>query len=153
MEATCVRMGNATTANTNCGNPIFIWVIDRTSTSCGHSIFYASRFDGGDSGRMTYKQFLEDQNFSPTPYNNNWVDRYTVVLRHEHEFGDGWLLQVKGWFTHQEIDARTAPSLNLTAPNPFPSSTTFGHEEFNNGGADIRFRKLWGTALPSKAAP
>ncbi len=28
--------------------------------------------------------------------------------------------------------------------NPFPSSTTFGYEDFNNGGADIRLRKLWG---------
>jgi Fe(3+) dicitrate transport protein len=108
--------------------------------------FYASRFDGGDPGRLTYQQFLGDQNFSPTPYNNNWVDRYTVVLRHEREFGDGWLMQAKGWFTHQEIDARTAANLIPGVPNLFPSSTTFGYEEFNNGGLDVRFRKLWGDA-------
>jgi hypothetical protein len=53
-------------------------------------------------------------------------------------------LQAKGWFTHQEIDARTRANLRPGTPNPFPSSTTFGYEEFNNGGADIRFRKLWG---------
>jgi Fe(3+) dicitrate transport protein len=39
--------------------------------------FYSSRFDGGDPGRITYKQFVNDQNFSFTPYNNDWVDRYT----------------------------------------------------------------------------
>lgn len=106
--------------------------------------FYSSRFDGGDPGRITYKQFINDPNFSFTPFNNNWVDRYTTVLRYERDFGEGWLLQAKGWFTHQEIDSRTAPNNAPGARNPFPSSTTFGYEDFNNGGADIRFRKLWG---------
>ena len=106
--------------------------------------FYSSRFNGGDPGRITYKQWVNDPNFSFTPFNNDWVDRYTTVLRYERDFGAGWLLQAKGWFTHQEIDARTAANNTPGAPNPFPSSTTFGYETFNNGGADIRFRKLWG---------
>ncbi len=106
--------------------------------------FYSSRFDGGDPGRITYKQWVNDPNFSFTPFNNNWVDRYTTVLRYERDFGQGWLLQAKGWFTHQEIDSRTAPNNTPGARNPFPSSTTFGYEDFNNGGADIRMRKLWG---------
>ena len=87
--------------------------------------FYSSRFAGGDPGRITYKQWVHDPNFSFTPYNHDWVDRYTTVLRYERDFGDGWLLQAKGWFTHQEIDARTAANLNPGAPHPFPSSTTF----------------------------
>jgi Fe(3+) dicitrate transport protein len=106
--------------------------------------FYSSRFDGGDPGRLTYKQFLDDQNFSPTPYNHDWVDRYTTILRYERDFGDGWFLQAKGWFTHQEIDQRAGANLNPAAPNPFPLSTLFSYEEFNNGGVDIRLRKLWG---------
>jgi Fe(3+) dicitrate transport protein len=106
--------------------------------------FYSSRFDGGDPGRITYKQWVNDPNFSFTPFNNDWVDRYTTVLRYERDFGAGWLLQAKGWFTHQEIDARTAANFTPGRPHPFPSSTTFGYETFNNGGADIRFRKLWG---------
>ena len=53
-------------------------------------------------------------------------------------------MQVKGWFTHQEIDARAAANLRVGAPNPFPLSTLFSYEEFNNGGADVRFRKFWG---------
>jgi Fe(3+) dicitrate transport protein len=60
------------------------------------------------------------------------------------DFGDGWLLQAKEWFTHQEIDQRIDANFNSAAPNPFPSSTLFSYEEFNNGGADIRSRKLWG---------
>jgi Fe(3+) dicitrate transport protein len=106
--------------------------------------FYSSRFQGGDPGRITYKQFVDDQNFSFTPYNEDWVDRYTTILRYEVDFGDGWLLQAKGWFTHQEIDARAAANLNPGAPHPFPTSTLFSYEEFNNGGIDIRVRKLWG---------
>ncbi len=106
--------------------------------------FYSSRFDGGDPGRITYKQWLTDPNFSFTPYNQDWVDRYTTILSYQRDFGDGWLLLAKGWFTHQEIDARTAANLIPGTPPIFPRSTTFGYEEFNNGGADIRFRKLWG---------
>ena len=106
--------------------------------------FYSSRFDGGDPGRITYKQWLTDPNFSFTPYNQDWVDRYTTILSYQRDFGDGWLLLAKGWFTHQEIDARTAANLIPGTPPIFPRSTTFGYEEFNNGGADIRFRKSWG---------
>ncbi len=103
---------------------------------------HISRFDGGDPGRLTYQQFLDDPNFSPTPYNHDWVDRYNFVLRHEHEFGDGWLMQAKAWFTHQEIDSRSAGNLSPTGVPP--SSTTVQDEDFNNGGADVRFRKNWG---------
>ncbi len=108
---------------------------------------HASRFSGGDPGRLTLDQFNADQDFSTTPYNHNWVDRYTAVLRYELEFGDGWLVQAKGWYTHQDIDARAGANLAPTAavfPTVFPTSTTFGYEEFNNGGVDLRFRKKWG---------
>ena len=102
---------------------------------------HASRFEGGDPGRLTFPQFVADQNFSPTPYNHTWVDRYTGVLRYELEIGD-WLMQAKGWFTHQDIDARSGA--NLTAVGANPTSTLFAYEEFNNGGVDLRFRKKWG---------
>ncbi len=74
---------------------------------------HASRFNGGDPGKMNIFQFDADQNFSTTPYNENWVDRYTAVLRYELEFGDGWLMQAKGWYTHQDIDSRAAANLAI----------------------------------------
>jgi Fe(3+) dicitrate transport protein len=117
--------------------------------------FHASRFNGGDPGKLTLAQFQNDQNFSTTPYNENWVDRYTGVLRYEVDFGDGWLMQAKGWFTHQDIDARSANNLGpATSLNPtvFPTSTTFGYEEFNNGGLDLRFRKKWGEGTMFKGS-
>lgn len=105
--------------------------------------FYASRFDGGDPGRLPNVHLAAaHSSISLTPYNEDWVDRYTAVLRHEQKFGDGWLLQAKGWFTHQEIDARAG--VNVTKVGAVPLSTVFGYEEFNNGGADIRLRKDWG---------
>jgi Fe(3+) dicitrate transport protein len=106
--------------------------------------FHASRFEGGDPGRLTLAQFNSNQNFSTTPYNENWVDRYTGVLRYELELGDGWLVQAKGWFTHQEIDSRAGPNLLANGSIPPNATTTLGYEEFNNGGVDLRFRKKWG---------
>ena len=111
---------------------------------------HASRFNGGDPGKINIFQFDADQNFSTTPYNENWVDRYTAVLRYELEFGDGWLMQAKGWYTHQDIDSRAAanlanaPGTGFINPTVFPTSTTFGYEAFDNGGVDLRFRKKWG---------
>lgn len=105
--------------------------------------FNSSRFDGGDPGRLTFQQFLNDPDQSTTPFNHNWVDRYSVVPRYELEFGDGWLLQAKAWFTHQEIDSRAANNIDPIT-GAFPSSTTVADEEFNNGGFDIRVRKNWG---------
>ncbi|MEP6808891.1 MAG: TonB-dependent receptor plug domain-containing protein [Chthoniobacterales bacterium] len=102
---------------------------------------HASRFDGEDPGRLTLAQFQRDPDQAVTPYNHNWVDRYTGVLRYELEIGD-WLIQAKGWFTHQDIDSRSAA--NIAANGAFPTSTTIGYEEFNNGGVDLRARKRWG---------
>ncbi|HZE13070.1 MAG TPA: TonB-dependent receptor plug domain-containing protein, partial [Chthoniobacterales bacterium] len=116
---------------------------------------HASRFNGGDPGKLTLAQFENDQNFATTPYNENWVDRYNFVLRYEANLGDGWLMQAKGWFTHQDIDSRSANNLGpATSLNPtvLPTSTTFGYEEFNNGGLDLRFRKKWGEGTMFKGS-
>ena len=101
--------------------------------------FHASRFSGGDPGRLTFPQFRQNEDLSTAPFDHDWVDRYSVVLRDEWAFADGWLLQAKGWYTHQDIDSR-----NESFFGPAPHPTTLQLEEFNNGGADIRFRKNWG---------
>ncbi len=117
--------------------------------------FHASRFEGGDPGKLTLAQFQNDPNFSTTPYNENWVDRYTGVLRYEVDLGDGWLIQAKGWYTHQDIDSRSANNLGPATslvPTVFPTSTTFQYEDFNNGGVDLRFRKKWGDGTMFKGS-
>jgi Fe(3+) dicitrate transport protein len=115
---------------------------------------HVSRFDGNDPGRLTLAQFQDNQFQSTTPYNHNWVDRYTVVLRHEHQFGDDWFVQAKGWYTHQEIDARSGANLTFTAAGVpvFPTSTLFAYEEFNNGGVDLRARHDWGQGTMFKGS-
>ena len=107
---------------------------------------HASRFDGGDPGRLPNTDlFHQNQNQTLTPYNEDWVDRYTVVLRTEQKFLDDWLFVGKAWFTHQEIDARAAANLTgNVVTGADPTSTVFGYETFNNGGVDLRVRKNWG---------
>jgi Fe(3+) dicitrate transport protein len=103
---------------------------------------HAGRFSGGDPGRLTFPQFLENEDFSPTPYNHDWVDRYSVVVHDEWSLGDNWLMQAKAWYTHQNIDSRAAG--NLSPAGVPPAATTLQLEEFNNGGADLRFRLNYG---------
>jgi Fe(3+) dicitrate transport protein len=100
--------------------------------------FHASRFDGDDPGRLSILQFNENPNQSTTPFNKDWVDRYSAVLRYERDFGDGWLFQGKGWYTHQEIDNLGLPFLV--------------DQNFNNGGIDLRMRKNWGDATIFKGS-
>lgn len=100
------------------------------------------RVSVGDPGRLTIQQYNQDPNFSPTPYNHDWVDRFNVTLTHTHEFGDGWLLEGKAWFTYQAIDNRTAAVLSPTGA--LPTSTTIQSENYYTGGVDIRLRKRWG---------
>lgn len=100
------------------------------------------RVSVGDPGRITIQQYNADPNATLTPYNHDWVDRVRVTLTHEHNFGDDWLLQAKGWFTYQAVDNRTAA--NLSPTGAFPATTTIQSENYYNGGIDIRLRKKWG---------
>ncbi|MGH7938204.1 MAG: TonB-dependent receptor family protein, partial [Chthoniobacterales bacterium] len=104
--------------------------------------FHAYHVSVGDPGRLTIQQYDQDPNFSPTPYNHDWVDRYNVTLTHEHDFGGGWYLEAKGWFTYQAIDNRTAA--NLGPNGELPTSTTIQSENYYNGGVDVRVRKRYG---------
>ena len=100
------------------------------------------RVSVGDPGRITIQQFNADPNATLTPYNHDWVDRVRITLTHEHEFGDDWLLQAKGWFTYQAVDNRTAA--NIAPDGTLPTTTTIQSENYYNGGVDIRLRKKWG---------
>jgi Fe(3+) dicitrate transport protein len=113
-------------------DPTQLWSLD----------FHAYHVSVGDPGRLTIQQYDLGPNFSPTPYNHDWVDRYNVTLSHNHDFGDGWLFEGKAWFTYQAVDNRSAAALG---PNgELPATTTIQSENYYNGGADLRMRKLWG---------
>lgn len=103
--------------------------------------FRTYHVDAGNPGRITYQQFLADKDFSPTPFNHDWVDRNHVLIGHDHEFGP-WLLQAKGYFTFLELDTRAAGNLN--AAGLPPATTQIQNEDFIQGGIDLRARLKWG---------
>ncbi|MGI8433022.1 MAG: TonB-dependent receptor family protein [Chthoniobacterales bacterium] len=109
--------------------------------------FHAGQFEGGDPGRLTIQQFNANENFSPAPFDRAWVDRYSAVLRDEWTFAEGWLMQAKGWFTHQDIDNRNQ---SVRGAPPFPA--TLQNDEFNNFGGDLRFRWNWGAGTALKGS-
>ena len=98
--------------------------------------------DSGDAGRLSYPQWQANPRATPTPYNRDWVDRDQLVLGNHSEFGDGWLLDGKAWFTYQDLASRGANG--ALAPQPPPASTTLQDEQFRTEGVDVRLRKKWG---------
>jgi Fe(3+) dicitrate transport protein len=116
-----------------------VWLGYRPSEK---SLWFA-RFDryganAGNPGRIGYAQFLSNQDFAPTPFNRDWVERTAVVLGHELEFGERWRMDAKAWGTWQNLSARSA------AANPNPTTTTLVDEQFTSQGLDVRFAKRWG---------
>jgi Fe(3+) dicitrate transport protein len=95
----------------------------------------------GDPGRISFAQFETDPSFSPTPYNHDWVSRYSAVLSNASQFGDGWELEGKAWAAYQDLASRSAAALAAGVP---PPTTTIQDELFRNEGADIRVRKSLG---------
>jgi len=110
--------------------------------------------DSGDAGRMSYPQWQLNPDATPTPWNRDWVDRYQLVLGHQHEWSNGWLFIGKLWAGYQDLASRAAngaPAPDL-APKPPPSSTTLQDEQFRTQGLDARVRKKWDRATPSLRA-
>ena len=99
---------------------------------------HAHRSDSGDPGKLSYPQFLVDQNQSPTPFNHDWVDRTSVVFGNESDLGNGWRTEAKAWLAWQRLYTRAAPA------GLHPATTTLQDEKFNSQGIDWRFRKRWG---------
>lgn len=96
----------------------------------------------GAPGRMGYPQWKADPNYTPTPWNRDWVDRDQIVLGHERHFGNHWLLTGKLWFAYQDLASRSASG--VLAWQPPPSSTTLQDEQFRTQGLDVRMRHRWG---------
>ncbi len=102
--------------------------------------------DSGDPGRMSYPQWQLNPDATPTPWNRDWVDRYQIVLGHQHEWSNGWLLIGKLWAGYQDLASRAAngPTAPDLAPQPPPPGTTLQDEQFRTQGLDVRVRKKWG---------
>lgn len=103
---------------------------------------HANTADAGDAGRIGYPQWQRDRNFTNTPWNRTWIQRYTLVLSHEHNFADDWLLEGKLWTGYQDQASRAANG--FAPPQPPPPNTTLQGEQFRYTGVDLRLRHKWG---------
>jgi Fe(3+) dicitrate transport protein len=102
--------------------------------------FHAHSSSSGDPGRLSYPQYLADENQSPTPFNRDWVDRTSAVVGNESELGGGWRSEAKAWAAWQRLYSRSAGA------GAQPATTTLQDEKFRSEGLDWRFRKRWGKA-------
>lgn len=108
-----------------------------TDNSLWYLDLKAYQVTAGNPGKINITQFNADPDFSPTPANHDWVDRYAAVLGHTQDFGNGWLLEAKAWMSYLDLSNR--------ATNPTPGTgTTLQQDIFQNEGADVRVRKRWG---------
>jgi Fe(3+) dicitrate transport protein len=96
----------------------------------------------GDPGRIGYAQFLSNPAFSPTPYNEDWVSRYSVTLGNELELGRSWKLETKAWAAYQDLASRSAA--NQAPGAPPPATTTVQDDLFRSEGLDVRAVDHWG---------
>src|SRR6185437_88843 len=69
---------------------------------------HAYQATAGDAGRLGEPQWSRDPDLTVTPYNRNWVDRYSLVLSHEHSFANDWLLEGKLWTGYEDLASRAA---------------------------------------------
>jgi len=96
----------------------------------------------GDPGRIGYAQFKADSDYSPTPYNHDWVRRTSVTLGNETNLGGGWKLDARFWAAWQTLHNRSAAA--LAADGTPPTSTTIADERFRSQGLDVRAVDRWG---------
>ena len=100
--------------------------------------FHTHASTSGDPGKLSFPQYVANENQSPTPFNRDWVDRTSIVLGNESDLGDGWRSEAKAWAAWQRLYSRSA------AAGAHPLTTTLQDEKFNSEGLDWRFRKRWG---------
>ena len=99
---------------------------------------HAHGSSSGDPGKLSYRQYLANENQSPTPFNHDWVNRTSVIIGNESDLGDGWRSETKAWAAWQRLYSRSA------AAGTSPATTTLQDDKFRSEGLDWRFRKRWG---------
>jgi Fe(3+) dicitrate transport protein len=109
-----------------------------TTASTWYVDFHTHDASSGDPGKLSYPQYVADEDQSPTPFNHDWVSRTSVILGNDSDLGNGWRSEAKMWVARQDLYQRSAPA------GPHPATTTLVDERFRSEGLDWRFRKRWG---------
>ncbi len=106
--------------------------------------FHGYEFAGGDPGKYGYPIFKRDQDFTPTPYNKDWVDRYALSLSNKQKIGNDAEWSTKMWRGYQDQTTRAAASLPDIANAPLPATTALQDATFRFTGVDSRVVDHWG---------
>jgi Fe(3+) dicitrate transport protein len=106
--------------------------------------FHAYEFAGGDPGRYGYPVFVRNEDFTPTPYNKDFVDRYVLELSNQTRLGSDVQWTTKLWRGYQNQVTRAAAGL-ADVPNPvYPALTVIQDATFRFTGVDSRIVDHWG---------
>ncbi|MGA9420761.1 MAG: TonB-dependent receptor [Rhodanobacteraceae bacterium] len=100
--------------------------------------FHAYLLDTGDPGKLSYPQFVADNEQTTTPFNNLWTDRYVLSLSHDHHIDEDTDLTAKVWAGYQDQASRSQDR------GAMPTNSTLQDEQFQFKGVDARFVHHWG---------
>ncbi len=107
--------------------------------------FHGYELAAGDPGKYGYPIFQSDPDFTPTPYNKDWVNRYVLELSNQQRFGNDVQWFTKFWAGYQDQTTRSAGNL-MDVPEPtYPLSTTLQDATFRFAGLDSRVVDQWGS--------
>lgn len=94
----------------------------------------AYQSESGEAGRLSRAQYKADRDFTRTPFDRIWVERYVPSLTLERDLSEDTLLVVKGWAGYQDRFSRR--QINSLTNN-------LDRQEFYFAGLDTRLRHDW----------
>jgi Fe(3+) dicitrate transport protein len=106
--------------------------------------FHGYEFAGGDPGRYGYPIFVRDEDFTPTPYNKDFVNRYVLELSNQTKVGSDAQWTTKVWRGYQDQVTRAAGALADVPTPTYPSLTVIQDAAFRFTGVDSRIVDHWG---------
>jgi len=106
--------------------------------------FHGYEFAGGDPGRYGYPVFVRNEDFTPTPYNKNFIDRYVLELSNQTMLGSDAQWTTKLWRGYQDQVTRAAAGLADVPAPTYPALTVIQDATFRFTGIDSRIVDHWG---------
>ncbi len=106
--------------------------------------FHGYEFAGGDPGRYGYPVFVRDENFTPTPYNKDFVNRYVLEASNKTSLSSNMQWETKVWRGYQDQVTRAAGAIADVAAPSFPALTVIQDAAFRFTGVDSRIVDHWG---------
>jgi Fe(3+) dicitrate transport protein len=96
----------------------------------------ARRASAGDPGPMGLAQFTADPGAATTPFDHDWLERYSATLGTELDLGKGWRLEGKLRAAYEDLYQRAVT-------NP-AAGATLQDSLYRSQDLDLRLKKSWG---------